>query len=166
MALIADILLAAGAAGVAVYCFVLSRRLTRFTDLERGVGGAVAVLSAQVDDLTKAMHAARAAADDSGRSLRDLTERAEDVARRLELHLASLHDFEPAAKPEPDERPAVPATPPQDAAKIAETSRDEPKLREVPTFRSVSARASRDEAIPAAPKTPSFFARRNAATAK
>ena len=52
MDLIADILLVAGAFGAGFYCFILSRRLSRFTDLEKGVGGAVAVVSAQVDDLT------------------------------------------------------------------------------------------------------------------
>ena len=41
MAFIADILLAAGAAAAAFYCFILSRRLRRFTDLEKGVGGAI-----------------------------------------------------------------------------------------------------------------------------
>ena len=53
MELVADILLVAGALGAGVYCFVLARRLNRFNALEKGVGGAVAVLSAQVDDLTK-----------------------------------------------------------------------------------------------------------------
>ncbi len=47
MELIADILLVAGALGAGLYCFVLSRRLRKFTDLEQGVGGAVAVLSSQ-----------------------------------------------------------------------------------------------------------------------
>ena len=51
MELIADILLIAGALGAGLYCIVLSRRLNRFTDLEKGVGGAIAVLSAQVDDM-------------------------------------------------------------------------------------------------------------------
>jgi len=41
MVFIADILLAAGALSAAFYCFVLSRRLRRFTDLEKGVGGAI-----------------------------------------------------------------------------------------------------------------------------
>ena len=50
MDLIADILLVAGALGAGFYCFILGRRLNRFNDLENGVGGAVAVLSAQVDD--------------------------------------------------------------------------------------------------------------------
>ena len=112
MELIADILLIGGALGVTFYCFVLSRRLTRFTDLERGMGGAVAVLSAQVDDLTRALDAARKAADGSGASLVDLTERAEDVARRLELNVAALHDQDaadrgaerPAAVVEPESR--------------------------------------------------------------
>ncbi|MCR8548815.1 hypothetical protein M4578_13335 [Salipiger sp. P9] len=93
MDMIADILLAAGALGAGFYCFVLSRRLSTFTDLEKGVGGAVAVLSAQVDDLTRTLSAAQSAASDSSVSLEGLTTRAEDVARRLELMLASMHDL-------------------------------------------------------------------------
>jgi len=94
MTLIADILLIAGALGAAFYCVVLSRRLTRFTDLEKGVGGAIAVLSAQVDDMTRTLQAAQAQAATSGKTLAELTGRAEDVARRLELHVAALHDLE------------------------------------------------------------------------
>lgn len=93
MELIADILLAAGALGAGLYCFVLSRRLTRFTDLENGVGGAVAVLSAQVDDLTRTLEAAQQTASASGDTLAELTARAEDVSRRLELMVASMHDL-------------------------------------------------------------------------
>ncbi len=93
MDLIADILLVAGALGAGFYCFVLARRLTRFTDLENGVGGAVAVLSAQVDDLSKTLNTAQKTAGDSSESLQELTERAEDVARRLELLVASMHDL-------------------------------------------------------------------------
>ena len=62
MEVIADILLVAGALGAGFYCFILARRLSRFTDLENGVGGAVAVLSAQVDDLTKTLGAAQQSA--------------------------------------------------------------------------------------------------------
>lgn len=93
MDMIADILLVAGALGAGFYCFILARRLTKFTDLENGVGGAVAVLSAQVDDLTKTLDVARGSAGESSRSLQELTERAEDVARRLELLVASMHDL-------------------------------------------------------------------------
>lgn len=100
MQTIADIILACGALGVAFYCFVLSRRLRRFNNLEHGVGGAVAVLSAQVDDLNRALEKAREAAETSGSSLSELTDRADSVARRLELHVAAMHDLagsEPAA---------------------------------------------------------------------
>ncbi len=93
MTLISDILLAAGALGAGLYCLVLSRRLSRFTTLESGMGGAVAVLSAQVDDMTRAIEAARTTASELARSLGALTQRAEAAAQRLELLIASLHDL-------------------------------------------------------------------------
>lgn len=93
MDLIADILLAAGALGAGFYCIVLGRRLNKFNDLEKGVGGAVAVLSAQVDDLSKALATAQTASGKSAETLTELVERAEDTARRLELQMASLHDL-------------------------------------------------------------------------
>ena len=102
MALIADFLLMAGALAAGFYCWILSRRLRKFTDLEHGVGGAVAVLSAQVDDLTKALAQARATATTSVSSLNSANERAEKAAQRLELLMASLHDLpEPAPKAAP-----------------------------------------------------------------
>ena len=113
MELVADILLVAGALGAGFYCFVLARRLNRFNDLEKGVGGAVAVLSAQVDDLGKTLTAARSASNESTSSLEDLTARAEAVAQRLELLMASLHDL-------PDEatapKPPSATSPPQKSA--------------------------------------------------
>ncbi len=100
MELISDILLIAGALGAAFYCVVLSRRLRRFNDLEKGVGGAIAVLSAQVDDMTKTLQKAQGVARGSNASLEDLTNRAEGVSRKLELLVAALHDLpEPAAQP-------------------------------------------------------------------
>lgn len=93
MALIADILLGAGAVGAALYCLVLSRRLSRFTQLESGMGGAIAVLSAQVDDMTRALQAARETAGESSRALGALIDRAEKTAARLEIVLATMHDL-------------------------------------------------------------------------
>lgn len=93
MALIADILMVAGALGAAAYCMVLARRLRRFNDLEKGMGGAIAVLSAQVDDMTRALTGAQTSAKASSGTLVDLTSRAEGVAQRLELLVASLHDL-------------------------------------------------------------------------
>ncbi len=104
MNLIADILLVAGSFGAAVYCYVLSGRLKKFTTLENGMGGAIAVLSAQVDDMTKALEKARTAAHGSADGLQALTSRAEEVAGRLELLVAAMHDLpEPTLEPEPTE---------------------------------------------------------------
>ena len=93
MEFLADVLLVGGALGAGVYCYVLVRRLARFNDLEKGVGGAVAVLSAQVDDLTRTLETARVTAAASTGSLDGLTDRAENVAQRLELLVASMHDL-------------------------------------------------------------------------
>ena len=103
MELIADILLVAGSFGAAVYCYVLSTRLKRFTTLESGMGGAIAVLSAQVDDMTRALEKARGPASASATSLEALTARAEQAAARMELLMASMHDL-PDPKPQRVER--------------------------------------------------------------
>ena len=103
MNLISDILLSAGAFGAAIYCFVLSGRLKKFTTLETGMGGAIAVLSAQVDDMTKALEKAQATAKSSVTTLESMTGRAEGVAQKLELLLASMHDIpEPKQSVTPD----------------------------------------------------------------
>lgn len=101
MALVSDILMSAGAFTAAIYCYVLSGRLKKFQTLEGGMGGAIAVLSAQVDDMTKALDKARGAANGSAASLEALTVRAESIAARLELLVASMHDLpEPGAEAE------------------------------------------------------------------
>lgn len=106
MEVIADLFLGAGALGAAFYCLILSRRLNRFKDLEQGVGGAVSVLSAQVEELTGVLTTAQEMSQGSSETLQDLTMRAETVAGRLELMMASLHDL-PDADPVPE-----PVTPP------------------------------------------------------
>lgn len=98
MELISDVLLLAASLGAALYCQVLARRLRRFTALESGMGGAIAVLSAQVDDMTRALEQARGVAGGAEKRLVTLTGQAEALARRLELMVAALHDLpEPAA---------------------------------------------------------------------
>lgn len=104
MEFVADVLLVAGAMGAGLYCFVLSRRLTRFADLENGVGAAVAVLSVQVTDLQKALEAAQSTASHSTDTLDALTKRAEESARKLELMVAALHDL-PSDEPLPKSPP-------------------------------------------------------------
>lgn len=97
---IADILLAAGSLGAGFYCFILSRRLSKFTNLESGVGGAVAVLSSQVDDLTRILNEARQSTSDSSNKLEEMTIRAEEAAKKLELMMASMHDLPSKEAPE------------------------------------------------------------------
>lgn len=126
MQLISDFLLGTGALAAALYCIILSRRLSKFTRLESGMGGAVAVLSAQVDDMTKALERAQDTAKSSVSTLSAMTGRAEDVAGRLELLLASMHDL-------PDPKAAAAEGP---AAATAEVAR---KLR------VIRSRAARDE---------------------
>lgn len=93
MELIADMMLIAAALGTGLYCVTLSRRLTRFNSLENGVGGAIAVLSAQVDGMTKTLEAARSTAQTERETLAELTARADDVAKKLELLVAAMHDL-------------------------------------------------------------------------
>lgn len=93
MEIVADILLAAGALGAGFYCFVLSRRLVTFSNLENGVGSAIGVLSSQVKELESILHEARDDVTQSSKKLDNLTNRAEKSAERIELLLASMHDL-------------------------------------------------------------------------
>lgn len=129
MELIADSLLFAATVGAAIYCYVLAARLRRFTTLESGMGGAIAVLSAQVDDMTRALEKAQGVAGQSETRLVELTDRAEGLARQLELMVASLHDL-------PDPPPAE-ITPPA----VTEESR---------RLRFIRRRANRAETVEAA----------------
>lgn len=45
--------------GLAVFCLTLSRRLRGLNDLETGLGGAIAIMAAEVDRLEVAMRTAR-----------------------------------------------------------------------------------------------------------
>ncbi|MCL4674826.1 MAG: hypothetical protein KJZ59_02070 [Pararhodobacter sp.] len=105
MNFLSDLLLAAAAFGAAAYCFILSRRLTALGSLEGGMGSAIAILSSQVDDLTRLLKTAQQTAGSTGSQLGDQTARAEAVARRLELLMASMHDLPSASPPASDRAP-------------------------------------------------------------
>lgn len=126
MSYASDILLGAGTIGVIVWCVILARRIGNINDLDKGVGGAIAVLSQQVDDMTKALAAAQVAASASGASIREVTERAESVSQRLELLIAALHDL-----PDDDRRaPAPRAAQPPEPLNLAFARVEEPRLPE------------------------------------
>ena len=135
---VSDILLGAGALGAAVYCGVLAQRLKRFNNLENGVGGAVALLTA-------------------------LTERAESASRKLELMLAALNDL-PDAAPAPNPRSAAKSVPeptptPAPPEAISESEQD---AAWVAAAASTPAAASNPAAAPEAPTeaAPVFLSRR------
>lgn len=88
MEMIADALLIAGAAGAALYCRALSRRLSQLRDLDSGLGAAIAALSRQVDELRASLESAKTVSGDQSREMVQLTARAEMAAGRLELLLA------------------------------------------------------------------------------
>lgn len=104
MVFLADILLAGGAIVAAFYCLILSRRLRKFTDLEDGVGSAVALLATKADQLDKTLRSAQVTASHSVTKLEDVSGRAEAAARHLELLVAALHSL-------PTEAPAAQSNP-------------------------------------------------------
>lgn len=86
--------LIAACLAVSVYCHVLARRLRRLNDLETGLGGAIAVMSAEVARLEAAIAGARDEAERAGRALAAEVERAQD--ERLRLRLGQGFDEEAA----------------------------------------------------------------------
>lgn len=89
----ADLLLVTASLGAAVYCMILSRRLTRLGSFDKGIGSAIAVLSAQVDEMKAALGEARAGSEGAGRHLADLVRQAQDISAELEMMIAACHDF-------------------------------------------------------------------------
>lgn len=93
VAILADLLMIAASSGAAIYCLILSRRLSRLTSFDKGIGGAIAVLSAQVDEMKAAVAEARAGADGVSHQLQDQMKQARDISKELELMIAACHDF-------------------------------------------------------------------------
>ena len=90
---LADALLLFASIGAAGYCLILSRRLTRLNSIDKGLGGAIAVLSAQVDDLTKVLDEAKSGSDAAADRLAKLIAEAEGISDDIEEVLAASHDL-------------------------------------------------------------------------
>lgn len=88
-----DILLGFGAIAAAIYCFVLSRKLSKLKGLDQDLGSAIAILSRQVDEMTKVLSSAQESASDSALVLESKTQAATIIAERLELMIAALQDL-------------------------------------------------------------------------
>ena len=103
MDFLADILLGLGAIAAAIYCFVLSRKLSKLKGLDQDLGSAIAILSRQVDEMTRVLSSAQDTANNSASQLQSKTEIAANIAARLELMIAALQDL-PEAEQEADAR--------------------------------------------------------------
>lgn len=99
MDIIVDVAIGAGALLAAAYCMLLSRRLRAFTRLDGDVGQAIALLSAQVDQLTRALSAAESGSANREHALREQIQAAEHAARRLELLMAAERPHSPQRPP-------------------------------------------------------------------
>ncbi|MEM9228131.1 MAG: hypothetical protein AAGB10_00850 [Pseudomonadota bacterium] len=101
MELIADGLLISAAGVSALYCYILSRRLTALRSMDQGLGGAIAGLSARVEQTKASLADTKATTSDLSRELSSVTARAEIAAGRLELLLATLHESQDELRSEP-----------------------------------------------------------------
>lgn len=91
--LLADLVLACAALGATVYCMRLGRRLARFSSIDNGLGGAIAVLSRQVDEMNAALASARTGSAEAEARLDTLMADARRVSDRLEMLVAGCHDL-------------------------------------------------------------------------
>lgn len=124
MSILLDALIGVTALLAAAYCLLLSRRLRAFSRLDGEVGKAIAVLSQQVDALSRALKAAEEANKTAAAALEHQAGRADMAARRLELLMAA-HTHEA-------ETPAVlrdtPGTAEEDELAFAPFSRAKPRV--------------------------------------
>ncbi len=105
---VADGLLIFASMGAALFCLILSRRLTKLSQIDSGLGGAIAVLSAQVDDMSKALAETKTGSEGSAQKLAALNREARQLSQELELMLSACHDLDQAAsrkEPVNPERP-------------------------------------------------------------
>ncbi len=82
---ILEICIMIGALGLALFCIVLARRLKRLNDLESGLGGAIAVMSAEIDRLEQSIHMAKAEATSASKALAQQIKLAQNERAHLNL---------------------------------------------------------------------------------
>ena len=102
MSILSDLLLGFGAMAAAVYCFILSRKLSKLKGLDQDLGAAIAVLSHQVDEMTQALSSAQKTASESVESLDDKAQEASKIAERLDFMIAALQDLPEQDSPTSD----------------------------------------------------------------
>lgn len=132
---LADLLLMTGSLGAAAYCMVLSRRLTRLGSFDKGIGSAIAVLSAQVEEMKAALSDVKAGSDGAGQQLNDLVGQAREISAELEMMIAACHDFAETAI-DVQSGSASPQMPGQHSEIIADRAMEEEAAARHPAKRS------------------------------
>ena len=79
---ILQILLLGASGALAGFCILLARRLRKLNNLETGLGGAIAVMSAEVDRLDRALRKAR---DEASAASETLAEEIAQARREREM---------------------------------------------------------------------------------
>ncbi|MFD1883726.1 hypothetical protein [Paracoccus pacificus] len=87
-----------GSVALAIFCMVLARRLRRLNDLETGLGGAIAVMTAEIARLETAIRAARDEATVATQRLAEEVERAKQE-RAFWVLQRKFSDAQEAGKP-------------------------------------------------------------------
>ena len=143
MGLLMDGLLLAATLFAGTYCWVLARRVDALKDLDKGLGGAIARMTRQIELARTTLDEARASTREGRQDLAQLSARAEAAAGQLRLLLAAVNDpngpepARPRETPRPAplraSREAPPAPRPATARRPAEPAPDAlPKPRNLP----------------------------------
>lgn len=83
---------------LAAYCWLLSRRLRRLNNLETGLGGAIAVMTAEISRLDRAIRYAREEAEKAGQDLASAVETARNERAYWTLQSELARSGKPAAR--------------------------------------------------------------------
>ena len=97
LGLFSDLLLLCATAGMAFWCRLLTRRLRAFNDVDNGVGGSIAALTFQVDDLKASIVSSTRIIGERATQLDAASARADDRIGRMEMLLGSLEALEEEA---------------------------------------------------------------------
>ncbi|OAN69198.1 hypothetical protein A8B78_04960 [Jannaschia sp. EhC01] len=157
----ADILVILASLGAMAYCMVLSRRLSRLTSFDKGLGGAIAVMSSQVDEMKAALKEAKSGSDGAGNQLNDLVHQAREISSELEMMIAACHDFAEEAISVQAPVTVAPEDPPAETPELEIKPEDPQDDSVTPMFGSRRAAAEKDQGT--APTPEPLFGRRRSA---
>ncbi len=93
MQLIVDFILLAASGVATIYCFVLSRRLSRLNDMKNGIGASIATMSQALDQTQQVLAFAKSSSLEGVQRLTAVLEEAERVGPEINKLLDALRDL-------------------------------------------------------------------------